>query len=58
MVKSQKTKSEDKRKPKHGLDSSRPSKGGKNLRDAATVNIFCLCLLSSVSTVHCIECLR
>lgn len=37
MVKSQKTKSEDKRKPKHGLDATRPSKGGKNMRDAATV---------------------
>ena len=37
MVKSSKSKSEDKRKPKHGLDASRPSKGGKNQRDAATV---------------------
>ena len=31
------TKSEDKRKPKHGLDVNRPSKGEKGSRDAATV---------------------
>ncbi|KAK9837795.1 hypothetical protein WJX74_005209 [Apatococcus lobatus] len=31
------TKSEDKRKPKHGLDVNRPSKGDKGSRDAATV---------------------
>ncbi|KAK9809113.1 hypothetical protein WJX72_009508 [[Myrmecia] bisecta] len=28
---------EDKRQPKHGLDGNRPSKGAKNMRDAATV---------------------
>ena len=41
MVKSQKTKSEDKRKPKHGLDGARPSKGKGNMRDAATVSSSC-----------------
>ena len=40
MVKAQKTKSEDKRKPKHGLDGARPSKGKGNMRDAATVSFW------------------
>ncbi|CAL5224471.1 g7163 [Coccomyxa viridis] len=31
------TKAEDSRKPKHSRDASRPSKGGKGQRDAATV---------------------
>ena len=53
MVKSSKTKSEDKRKPKHGLDSSRPSKGGKNKRDAATVR-FLQHLMTAPST--CMRC--
>ena len=36
MVKAH-TKAEDSRKPKHSRDASRPSKGGKGQRDAATV---------------------
>ena len=34
------TKSADKRKPKHGLDASRPSASKKGQRDAATVSIY------------------
>ena len=34
------TKAEDSRKPKHSRDASRPSKGGKGQRDAATVCTF------------------
>jgi hypothetical protein len=37
MAKLARTKVEDARKPKHSNDAERPSKGGKNLRDAATV---------------------
>ena len=37
MAKRARTKVEDSRTPKHSNDAERPSKGGKNLRDAATV---------------------
>ena len=34
------TKSDDKRTPKHSRDAERPSKGGKGQRDAATVRVM------------------
>lgn len=37
MAKAKKVSVADTRKPKHPLDANRPSKGGKNQRDAATV---------------------
>ena len=54
MVKAQKSKSEDKRQPKHGLDGARPSKGKANMRDAATVRLsaFFLHTLPYTGTVH------
>ena len=48
MVQKARTKVEDSRKPRHSNDAERPSKGGKNLRDAATV-----CMRSSLLTFHC-----
>lgn len=55
MVKSSKSKSEDKRKPKHGLDASRPSKGGKNQRDAATVRMLSTCNQTCCSLLAVLE---
>ena len=65
MGKATRTKAEDNRKPKHSRDVSRPSKGGKGQRDAATVRAFvpfslCACcsnlymstLLSLVYLIH------
>ena len=54
MGKATRTKAEDNRKPKHSRDASRPSKGGKGQRDAATVPAFLplsLCACSSNLTL-------
>jgi len=47
MAKAKKVSIADTRKPKHPLDANRPSKGGKNQRDAATVGAVFKCEVAS-----------